>query len=85
MDHVAASLDRSEFYYQFPYAAVHLMGFPFIKKGPDPRYIVWRMQHLTAVLAGDLPPLPPAIQAELSAAVARDKLKADVDWRLPAG
>lgn len=85
MDHVAASLDRSEFYYQFPYAAVHLMGFPFIKKGPDPRYMVWRMQHLTAVLAGDLPPLPAAIQAELFAAVARDKLKGDVDWRLPAG
>ena len=83
--HVRASLERSEFYYQFPYASVHLLGFPFIKKGPDPRYMVWRRQHLAAVRAGDLPPLPPAIQTELAAAVARDAAKADVDWRLPAG
>jgi hypothetical protein len=83
--HIAAALDHSEFYYQFPFAAVHLLGFPFIKKGPDPRYRVWRRQYLAAVRAGDLPPLPEPIANELTAAVAADAQKDDVDWRYPAG
>jgi Rhamnan synthesis protein F len=83
--HIEATLKYGEFYYEYPYAAVHLMGFPFIKKGPDPRYMMWRRRYLEAARAGDLPPLPPAILAELEAAVAVDAQKDDVDWRYPAG
>lgn len=83
--HIEETLEHGEFYYEYPYPSVHLMGFPFIKKGPDPRYMVWRRRHLEAVRAGDLPPLPAALLAELEAAVAVDAQKDDVDWRYPAG
>lgn len=83
--HIEKTLRYGEFYYEYPYAAVHLMGFPFIKKGPDPRYMMWRRRHLEAVRAGDLPPLPAAVLAELEAAVAVDAQKDDIDWRYPAG
>ena len=78
--HVAQTLIYSEFRYQYCYAAVHLMGFPFVKKGPDPRSVIGRARYLDAVRAGDMPPLPAPILQELTAAVARD-LTLDHRWR----
>ncbi len=78
--YIAQTLIYSEFRYQYCYAAVHLMGFPFVKKGPDPRSVIGRARYLEAVRAGDMPPLPDPILQELTAAVAHD-LTLDHQWR----
>jgi Rhamnan synthesis protein F len=78
--HIARTLERSEFRYQYCYGAVHLMAFPFVKKGPDPRSVIGRARYLEAVRAGDLPALPVPIMEELAAAVAVDDA-ANHAWR----
>jgi hypothetical protein len=80
--HVAQTLGFTEFRYQYCYAAVHLMGFPFVKKGSDPRAVISRACYLDAVRAGDLPPLPTPMMTELTAAVTTDFAMGH-EWRMP--
>ena len=80
--HVQKTLHRTGFRYQYCYAAVRLMQFPLVKKGPDPRSIIARARYLAAVLAGDLPAPPGPILTELTAAVAYDVAQ-QYDWQRP--
>jgi hypothetical protein len=82
LDHIRKTLHRTGFRYQYCYASVHLMAFPMVKKGPDPRSIIARARYLAAVQAGDLPPPPAPILTELAAAVAHD-LAQHYDWQRP--
>jgi Rhamnan synthesis protein F len=82
LDHVRKTLHRTGFRYQYCYAAVWLMQFPLVKKGPDPRSIIGRARYLAAVQAGDLPPPPPPILQEVTAAVAYDVVQ-NYEWQRP--
>ena len=82
LDHIRKTLHRTGFRYQYCYAAVHLMQFPMLKKGPDPRSIIARARYLSAVQAGDLPPPPSPILTELTQAVAHDVAR-HYAWQRP--
>ena len=82
LDHVRKTLHRSGFRYQYCYAAIRLMQFPLVKKGPDPRSIIARARYLAAVQAGDLPAPPDPILTELTQAVAYDVAQ-NYAWQRP--
>ena len=65
--HVARVLDRGQFYSQFPYAAIRLLGYPILKKSADRVSLHWRRAYLGAVDAGDLPPPCAPVLAEIRA------------------
>jgi Rhamnan synthesis protein F len=82
LDHVRKTLHRTGFRYQYCYAAIKLMQFPLVKKGPDPRSIIARARYLAAVQAGDLPAPPDPILTELTQAVAYDVAQ-NYAWQRP--
>lgn len=73
LDHIAASLPRENIYSAFPYAMVHLNGYPILKKSNDRVAVLWRAAYLAAVQAGDIPEPPAAIMRELMAKCATDR------------
>lgn len=82
LEHIGKTLHRTGFRYQYSYAAIRLMQFPLVKKGPDPRSVSGRARYLEAVQAGDLPPPPAPILAEVTRAVAHD-LVHHPQWQRP--
>ena len=82
LDHIRKTLLLTGFRYQYCYAAVQLMQFPLVKKGPDLRSVIARARYLAAVQAGDLPAPPGPILTELTQAVAYD-LAQNYDWQRP--
>ncbi len=73
MDFIVRSLDKLQGYSSFPYAAVTLLGYPFLKKSTDPTAVAWRGAFVRAVEAGDIPSPPSSILAELKESVARSE------------
>ena len=63
--HVKRTLQKRLGYSTFPYATVHLTGYPLLKKSNEPISRAWREAHLAAVKAGDLPQPSEVIFAEI--------------------
>lgn len=63
--HVNRVLDKRPGYSTFPYAMVHLTGYPLLKKSAEPISRSWRIAHLAAVEKGALPPPPDTILSEI--------------------
>jgi len=71
LTHIDRVLDNRLGYSSFPYAMVRLTGYPMLKKSLEPISRSWRLAHLAAVEAGDLPAPPAAMLAEIRARDAR--------------
>lgn len=67
LSHVDRVLNKRLGYSSFPYAMVRLTGYPLLKKSAEPISRAWRLAYRAAVEAGDLPPPPQAIWAEVRA------------------
>lgn len=67
LDHVNRVLKKRMAYSSFPYAMVHLTGYPLLKKSSEPISRAWRIAHMKATEAGDLPPPPPPLLTEIRA------------------
>lgn len=65
--HVDRALQKRQAYSTFPYAMVCLTGYPLLKKSAEPVSRSWRLAHLGAVEAGDLPPPSEPILTEIKA------------------
>ena len=65
LQHFEDTLSKRQAYSSFPYANVHLTGYPFLKKSADPVIKAWRQAYLKAVQANDLPPPPPHLSTEI--------------------
>lgn len=65
LGHVGRVLVKRLGYSSFPYAMVRLMDYPLLKKSAEPVSRAWRLAHLAAVEAGDLPKPSDAILAEI--------------------
>lgn len=65
--HVETVLAKRLAYSSFPYAMVRLTGYPLLKKSAEPVSRAWRLAHLGAVAAGDLPAPPAPMLAEIRA------------------
>lgn len=65
--HIDTVLNKRLGYSSFPYAMVHLTGYPILKKSAEPISRAWRLAYLAAVEAGDLPSPPAAILTEIRA------------------
>lgn len=69
--HVDRALVKHLGYSTFPYAMVRLTGYPLLKKSFEPVSRSWRLAHLAALEAGDLPPPSKTIFEEIRARDAR--------------
>lgn len=65
--HVTRVLDKRLGYWTFPYAMVHLTGYPLLKKSAEPVSRAWRLAHLAAIEDGALPRPSDAMLAEIRA------------------
>jgi hypothetical protein len=65
--HVTEVLEKRLGYSTFPHAMARLTGYPLLKKSAEPVSRAWRLAHLAAVEAGDLPAPSPALLAEIRA------------------
>lgn len=65
LGHLGRVLEKRQGYSSFPYAMVRLMDYPLLKKSGEPVSRAWRLAHLAAVEAGDLPRPSDAILAEI--------------------
>ncbi|MCB2110489.1 MAG: rhamnan synthesis protein F family [Defluviimonas sp.] len=72
LDFIRRAEARGQFYSQFPYANVRLLGYPLLKKSRDRPSTLWRGAHARAVEAGDLPAPPEPILSELRMRIGRD-------------
>ena len=61
MGFVKQVLEKDVFNSAFCFGAVHLLGFPFLKKSKESVNLNWRKAYIAAVIAGDLPAPPKAI------------------------
>ncbi len=61
LDFMTRVLQKDVFKSAFCFGAVHLLGYPFLKKSPDLVCVAWRKAYIAAVIAGDLPQPPKAI------------------------
>jgi hypothetical protein len=69
--HVNRALVKRLGYSTFPYAMVHLTGYPFLKKSREPISKSWRLAHIAAVDASDLPSPSATALGEIRARDAR--------------
>ena len=65
--HVTDVLKKWPAHSSFPYAMIHLTGYPLLKKSANLKDQAWRLAYLSAVRRGDLPPPSPATLAEIHA------------------
>lgn len=67
LDHICRTVNRRRFNASFPYANDRIFGTLIMKKSKEPIFVGMRDAYLRAIEAGDVPPPPPTILAEIKA------------------